>query len=56
MNIVAEGVETQPQLDWRREHACNEIQGFFYSRPLCAAKLALLHRRHHTPTAALAVV
>ena len=42
MTVVAEGVETQPQLDWLRAHACDEIQGFLYSRPVDAAELAIL--------------
>jgi diguanylate cyclase (GGDEF)-like protein len=46
MTVIAEGVETQPQLDWLRQHACDEIQGFLYSRPLCADDLALLRRNH----------
>ena len=32
--VVAEGVETQAQLDFLSEHDCHEIQGFFYSKPL----------------------
>lgn len=32
--VVAEGVETQRQLDFLREHGCDEYQGFLHSRPL----------------------
>ena len=42
MRVVAEGVETEPQLEWLRQHACDEIQGFYYSRPLSATALAAL--------------
>ncbi|MGB0671450.1 MAG: EAL domain-containing protein, partial [Rhodospirillales bacterium] len=33
-SIVAEGVETQDQLDLLRAYDCDEIQGYFFSRPL----------------------
>ena len=39
-NVVAEGVETQAQLDFLRKHDCELIQGFFFSRPLPADALA----------------
>jgi diguanylate cyclase (GGDEF)-like protein len=48
MKVIAEGVETQPQLDWLREHACHEIQGFLYSRPLPAHELARLRETSRT--------
>jgi len=38
--VVAEGVETQAQLDFLRKHDCELIQGYFFSRPLPAAELA----------------
>jgi diguanylate cyclase (GGDEF)-like protein/PAS domain S-box-containing protein len=34
LRIIAEGVETQEQLDFLREHGCEEIQGYIVSRPL----------------------
>lgn len=36
LNVVAEGVETKEQLDFLKEHGCNEIQGYYFSRPLSA--------------------
>jgi len=39
MRIVAEGVETQAQLDAVRRLGCDEIQGFFVSHPVPAAAL-----------------
>jgi diguanylate cyclase (GGDEF)-like protein len=32
--VVAEGVETQEQLDYLRSHKCSKIQGYFFSRPV----------------------
>lgn len=37
MSIIAEGVETQEQLDFLRARRCDEIQGYLYSQPLKAA-------------------
>ena len=34
LNVIAEGVETKSQLDYLRKNYCDEIQGFYYSRPL----------------------
>jgi EAL domain-containing protein (putative c-di-GMP-specific phosphodiesterase class I) len=34
MRVVAEGVETSDQLDFLRAKHCDEIQGYFLSRPL----------------------
>jgi diguanylate cyclase (GGDEF)-like protein len=34
LQITAEGVETQEQVDFLKEYECDEIQGYFYSKPL----------------------
>jgi diguanylate cyclase (GGDEF)-like protein len=36
LNLVAEGVENVAELDFLREHQCNEIQGYLFSCPLPA--------------------
>ncbi len=42
---IAEGVETQAQLDYLRAHGCDEIQGYYYSRPVPAEAFAQLLRQ-----------
>jgi diguanylate cyclase (GGDEF)-like protein/PAS domain S-box-containing protein len=36
LKVVAEGVETQAQMDFLKAQRCDEIQGFLISRPLAA--------------------
>jgi diguanylate cyclase (GGDEF)-like protein len=37
LRMVAEGVETEAQLQFLEAEGCDEIQGFWFSHPLCAA-------------------
>lgn len=34
LNVVAEGVETQAQLDYLRSRHCEEMQGYLFSKPM----------------------
>jgi len=34
LRVVAEGVETIQQINWLRAHECDELQGFFFSKPV----------------------
>jgi EAL domain-containing protein (putative c-di-GMP-specific phosphodiesterase class I) len=36
LNVIAQGVETAGQLALLREHGCDGIQGYFFSRPVGA--------------------
>ncbi len=42
IKVVAEGVETVDQLQFLRMRGCDEIQGYFFSRPVPAADFARL--------------
>jgi diguanylate cyclase (GGDEF)-like protein/PAS domain S-box-containing protein len=44
LQVVAEGVETRAQLEYLRRGRCDEIQGYFYSRPLAPDALSELVR------------
>ncbi|SHN31166.1 PAS domain S-box-containing protein/diguanylate cyclase (GGDEF) domain-containing protein [Duganella sacchari] len=34
LNVIAEGVERDAQLSYLRRHGCDEMQGYYFSRPL----------------------
>ena len=34
LTVVAEGVETEAQMNFLRDHGCDEIQGYWLARPL----------------------
>ncbi len=38
LDVIAEGVETEAELAFLRQHNCNSMQGFLFSRPLPAAE------------------
>ena len=50
LKVVAEGVETQEQMDFLKAQYCDEIQGFLISRPVQAAALAQLLREQASLT------
>lgn len=45
LELIAEGVETQEQLDMLRTWRCTRVQGYVISPPLAAAELLYLFRR-----------
>jgi len=34
LKVVAEGVETKDQLSFLRKHDCDEMQGYYFSKPV----------------------
>jgi len=46
LTVVAEGVETPEQEEFLRQHACDEMQGYYFSRPIDAAAFAALLENH----------
>ncbi|PWU27937.1 diguanylate cyclase [Pseudomonas sp. RW407] len=49
LKVVAEGVERQEQLDFLRQHRCDEIQGYLISPPLAPAPFAALLEAYGQP-------
>jgi len=46
LNVIAEGVETEDQLELLRSNGCDEVQGYLFSKPLTSgAAFAFLHAR-----------
>jgi len=45
LTIVAEGVETLEQQTFLQEHDCDEMQGFYFSKPIPSEQFALLLRK-----------
>ena len=39
LEVIAEGVETPAQLEYLRSHRCDQIQGYYFSRPLPVPEL-----------------
>jgi diguanylate cyclase (GGDEF)-like protein/PAS domain S-box-containing protein len=47
LRVIAEGVESEEQMEYLRLHECDEIQGYFFSPPLPAADFERLLREGH---------
>jgi diguanylate cyclase (GGDEF)-like protein/PAS domain S-box-containing protein len=48
LKVIAEGVETEEQLAFLKDHNCDEIQGFYFSRPLTTEAFADMLRNGGT--------
>lgn len=46
MKVIAEGVETEGQLNYLRSHGCDEMQGYYFSKPVPALEFEQLLREN----------
>jgi diguanylate cyclase (GGDEF)-like protein len=52
LKVVAEGVESEGQMNFLRRHGCDQMQGYYFSRPVAATDIERLvseDRRMHLP-------
>jgi EAL domain-containing protein (putative c-di-GMP-specific phosphodiesterase class I) len=54
IKVIAEGVENDAQMSFLRAHQCDEIQGYYFSKPLAVDKVAEKLRGDHSEAKALA--
>jgi EAL domain-containing protein (putative c-di-GMP-specific phosphodiesterase class I) len=47
LKVIAEGVENEAQMSFLRAHLCDEIQGYYFSKPLTVDKVADTLRGEH---------
>ena len=40
LRVIAEGVENEAQMSFLRAHHCDEIQGYYFSKPLAVDNVA----------------
>ena len=48
LKVVAEGVENEAQVSFLRAHQCDEIQGYYFSKPLPVDEIADKLRANHS--------
>ena len=53
LKVIAEGVETEAQLKFLREHRCDQVQGYLIGRPASAADFERLFRGYGAGRASL---
>lgn len=46
MDVIAEGIETEEQLDFMRAHGCDHGQGFLFFKPMSADNITPLIAKH----------
>jgi EAL domain-containing protein (putative c-di-GMP-specific phosphodiesterase class I) len=44
LKVIAEGVETRDQVDFLRQHRCDQAQGFYFGRPQPLDEISTLIR------------
>jgi diguanylate cyclase (GGDEF)-like protein/PAS domain S-box-containing protein len=53
MRVVAEGVETEAQMNFLEKAGCHELQGFYFSRPVPAEEFERLLTKHSFGSASI---
>ena len=46
LKVIAEGVENEEQMSFLREHNCDEVQGYYFSRPLAVGRFCRKGAEH----------
>ena len=52
LRVIAEGVETKNQLSFLSQRMCDEVQGFYYYKPMPTNEVAKLFAKNKTLTSA----
>jgi EAL domain-containing protein (putative c-di-GMP-specific phosphodiesterase class I) len=47
LSVIAEGVETDQQKDFLKQHECQAVQGFFFSKPLTTDEFFKFYRKQN---------